>query len=219
MNYIPVVPAMIPKSQAEVLDFAARLSFASELQLDLVDGKFSPTICWPYEPAGDPMTVKHALDAFTLEVDLMVEDPVTAATAWEKAGADMFVFHIETLSLEALVAFSEQSKASIGVSAHGDTTMEKLAAYAEHADYIQLMGIAKIGAQGNPFDESVLEKITLLRTQFPMKSIGVDGSVNKETIARIQAAGADRFVCGSAIVGQSDPEAAHAELVALINDY
>jgi len=218
MIYTSVVPAMIPKSQAEVLDFAARLSFALELQLDLVDGKFSPTVCWPYEPVGDPMAVKHALDAFTLEVDLMVENPVQAAIQWEKAGADMLVFHIETLSLDALIAFSEGTKASVGVSAHGNTSMETLTQYAMHADYIQLMGIAEIGAQGNPFDETVLEKIAMLRKRFPLMSIGVDGSVNKETIARIRNAGADRFVCGSAIVGQADPEAAHTELVALIND-
>lgn len=218
MSYTSVVPAMIPKNQAEVFHYATQLSFASELQLDLVDGIFSPTICWPYDPAGDPMTVKPVLDAFTLEVDLMVAKPIEAAMQWEQAGADMLVFHIETLSLDAMVAFSEQSKASIGVSAHGDTTMEKLISYAEQSDYIQLMGIKEIGAQGNPFDEGVLEKISLLRKRFPMKSIGVDGSVNKSTIAQIKAAGADRFVCGSAIVGQSKPEAAYTELIALIND-
>jgi ribulose-phosphate 3-epimerase len=209
---------MIPKSQAEVLDLASRLSFTSELQLDIVDGKFAPTVCWPYAPLGDPMDVKHVLDAYTLEVDLMVEDPVTAANAWEKAGADMLVFHIETLTLEAFVAFVEQTSASVGVSAHGDTSMETLATYAKHADYIQLMGIAEIGAQGLPFDESVLEKIAYLRSEFPLMSIGVDGSVNKDTIASIKAAGADRFICGSAIVGQPDPEAAHDALVKLIND-
>lgn len=50
-----------------------------------------------------------------------------------------------------------------------------------------------------------------------MKPIHIDGSVNKETIARLAKAGADRFICGSAIVKQSDPEQAHDELSALIN--
>jgi ribulose-phosphate 3-epimerase len=218
MSYTAVVPAMIPTSEAEVIELAARLSFSPEIQLDIVDGVFAPTACWPYQPSGNPLAVKHVLDAFTLEVDLMVSDAVQAATAWEEAGADMLVFHVETLSLDAFKAFSEESKASVGVSAHGDTSMDTLAEYAQHADYIQLMGIKEIGAQGNPFDEGVLEKITYLRNLFPNKSIGVDGSVNAETIARIKAAGADRFICGSAIVGQDNPLQARNTLVSLIND-
>jgi pentose-5-phosphate-3-epimerase len=93
-----------------------------------------------------------------------------------------------------------------------------LAAYADYADYIQLMGIHTIGAQGLPFDETVLEKIATLKAEFPQLPITVDGSVNAETIVRLKKAGADRFICGSAIVQQADPEAAHAALAALIND-
>lgn len=218
MTYVPIVPAVIPKNEQMVLDLAARLTFAQEFQLDLVDGQFAPTASWPYEPLGEPMAVKAALDCYTLEVDLMVAEPLPAARDWLAAGADMLVFHIESLSLEAFRVFSEDTQVSIGVSAHGETTMEELAAYAHHADYIQLMGIYEIGAQGQPFDEAVLEKIHYLRDVFPEKSISIDGSVNAETIARLQEAGADRFVCGSAIVLQEDPEAAYQGLAALINE-
>lgn len=217
MNYTPVVPAFIPKSQIEVIEYASKLTFSPEIQLDIVDGKFAPTICWPYEPSGEPLAVKSYLDKYTLEVDLMVENPIEAAVSWEKAGADMFVFHIETLTIEEMNVFSEKSKASIGVSAHGDTSMESLAEYAEHADYIQLMGIKEIGSQGQPFDEEVLDKIAYLRERFPLMSIGVDGSVNLETIKRIKEAGADRFICGSAIVKQENPEVARTGLIELIN--
>lgn len=217
MNYTAVVPAFIPKSQAEVIEYASKLTFAPEIQLDLVDGKFAPTVCWPYEPAGEPMAVKRYLDRYTLEVDLMVENPIESAGIWEKAGADMFVFHIETLTIEEMNAFSEYSKASIGVSAHGETSMKDLAEYAEQADYIQLMGIKEIGSQGQPFDEEVLDKIAYLRERFPLMSIGVDGSVNSKTIEKIKKAGADRFVCGSAIVKQENPEVAREGLIKLIN--
>lgn len=217
MNYTSIVPAFIPKSQAEVIEYASKLTFSPEIQLDLVDGKFAPTVCWPYEPVGEPMAVKSYLDKYTLEVDLMVDNPIEAAVAWERAGADMFVFHIETLTIEEMNKFSECSKASIGVSAHGETLMEDLAKYAEQADYIQLMGIKEIGSQGQPFDEEVLDKIAYLRERFPLMSIGVDGSVNLETIKKIKEAGADRFVCGSAIVKQENPEVARANLIELIN--
>ena len=219
MKYLPVVPAVIPRSREEVLNFAETLSFSPEYHLDLVDGNFVTAISWPYNPKGDAMSVKPQLDRYTLEVDLMVVNPVEAAQEWVKAGADMLVFHVETLSLDAFKYFAEDvsPSVSIGISAHGDTTLDALSAYAEYADYIQLMGIYEIGAQGLPFDEAVLDKITELKKRFPMKPIHIDGSVNKETIARLAKAGADRFICGSAIVKQSDPEQAHDELSALIN--
>lgn len=217
MSYCPIVPAIIPKSREEVLDFARKLSFSKELQLDLVDGKFVSTVCWPYKPEGDPLSVKSALDIFTLEVDLMVLDPIPAATEWIKAGADMIVFHVETLELKDFKAFVGGIKMSVGVSAHGDTSLDTLSEYVEYADYIQLMGIHEIGAQGLPFDEGVLGKIEELKRRFPDKSITIDGSVNANTLERLRDAGADRFITGSAVALQPDPQAAYAELSALIN--
>ncbi|MCA9362704.1 thiamine phosphate synthase [Candidatus Kaiserbacteria bacterium] len=218
MNYLPIVPAVIPKSQEEVIDFSKVLSFSPEFHLDLVDGQFVETVSWPYTPSGEPMAVKPYLDRYTLEVDLMVANPVSAAKAWVEAGADMLVFHVETLNLNDLKNFANDYKVSIGVSAHGDTPLSTLVEYVAEADYIQLMGIYKIGAQGMPFDENVLDKITALKKQFPLKSITVDGSVNKDTIKRLADAGADRFICGSAIVKQSDPESAHEYLSGLVNE-
>lgn len=217
MRYIPIVPAVIPHSQAEVLDYAQRLNFSQEFHLDLVDGKFVQTVSWPYEPSGEALSVKSQLDAYTLEVDLMVAEPVKAATEWIIAGADMLVFHVETLPLEVFRNFVEGTDVSVGISAHGDTTLDTLCEYVEQADYIQLMGIHTIGAQNLPFDESVLEKISELKKRYPQKSISVDGSVNASTIERLAKAGADRFIVGSAISLQTDPQSAHAALFALIN--
>jgi len=218
MNIKPIVPALIPKNQEQVVEYANVFKFSPEFHLDLVDGNFVSSVCWPYEPHGEAMSTKPQLDAYTLEVDLMVERPIAAATEWIKAGADMLVFHIETINLADFKALtSEVDGVSFGVSAHGDTTIETLAEYAKEADYIQLMGIHEIGAQGLPFDEKVFDKIAFLKQKFPLKSITVDGSVNRDTVKRLSDAGVDRFICGSAIIGQPNPEKAHAELAKLIN--
>jgi ribulose-phosphate 3-epimerase len=217
MTYAPIVPAIIPPSREELLRYAEALTFSPEIQLDLVDGEFVSTVCWPYEPAGDPMSIKSQLEIFTLEVDLMVADPIPAAEAWLKAGADMIIFHIETLDLETFKDFADSVNISIGASAHGDTTMDQLSEYIEYADYIQLMGIHEIGAQGLPFDEKVLDKIKELKRRFPEKSITIDGSVNADTIVRLREAGADRFIAGSAVTLQPNPKEAHDALSALIN--
>lgn len=217
MIYSPIVPAVIPKSQAEVENFSKVLAFSGEFHLDIVDGNFVQTISWPYAPVGEPLAVKPYLDVYTLEVDLMVAEPIKAATKWIEAGADMLVFHVETLSLDTFKNFANTTKVSVGVSAHGDTPLQTLISYAEYADYIQLMGIYEIGAQGLPLDEGVFVKIAELKRVFPKMSITIDGSVNKNTIEKLYNVGADRFICGSAIVLQPNPEVAHKALLGLIN--
>jgi len=217
MSYTPIVPAVIPRSDQEVKTHAANFSFSKEFHLDVVDGKFLSKATWPYEPVGEPMSVKTELDAYTLEVDLMVEQPIIAAAQWIAAGADMLVFHVETLSPEVFANFADESSVSVGISFNGHTTMETFETYLPHADYVQLMGIYEIGQQGQPLDEAVFEKIAYIKEQYPMLSITVDGSVNEHTIQRLKAAGADRFIVGSAITLQDDPHTAYQSLNTLIN--
>jgi len=209
---IPIVPALIPADEAAVRHTLERLAFANEIHLDVVDGAFVPSVSWPYQPAGEPTAVKPYTDQFTLEVDLMVVDPLPAAVNWITAGADMLVFHCETLTLENFKNFEEYTHVTVSICAHGDTPVSTLLEYAEYADGVQLMGIHEIGAQGLPFDEAVIEKISEVKAAYPDKPVTVDGSVNHDTVARLVAAGADRLIVGSAITLQPDPAAAHTAL-------
>ncbi len=218
MTYISIVPALIPTTEAEVVSATGALLFARELQIDVVDGVFVPTVSWPYNPLGEPVAVKPHTDRYTLEIDLMVANPIAAANAWVKAGADMLVFHVESLSLEAFKRFKEHTTVSIGVAFHGDTPLETFLPYVEEADYIQVMGVETIGAQGQVFDTKTIEKVALLRQRFPNYSITVDGGVNADTIQSLKKAGADRFIAGSAIVKQADPRAAYEALKALVGE-
>lgn len=212
---IPVVPAIIPDTALAVRTHGAALGFSLELHLDVVDGIFVPFSSWPYNPAGDPAEVRTTTDRFTLEVDLMVEKPLLAAERWVAAGADMLVFHVETTPLPAFIAFAEQAKVSVGVSALSDTPDATLWPYLAHADYVQVMGIAQIGSQGQPFDPRALTRIAAVKRDFPNLTISVDGSVNRETIPLLREAGVDRLIVGSAIVKAPDPAVAHFELSAL----
>ncbi len=220
MSRIPIVPAVIPNSEAEVVTMTKTLAFSHEFHLDLVDGQFVPATCWPFEPLGEAVAVKPHTDKYTLEVDLMVANPIKAAKEWIKAGADMLVFHIESVDLASFVDFVQHTDTpvTVGVSFHGETPVEALLPYAVHADYVQIMAIHTIGSQGQPFDERTFDKIKKIRSEFPQLPISVDGSVNKETIARLVRAGVDRLIVGSAIVKQGNPAEAYEELCALVNE-
>jgi len=216
---IPVVPAIIPKSETELLEMMTLLQGVPELHVDVVDGKFVPFTSWPYEPAGVPKSVAIKASAFTLEVDLMVEDERAAAEAWLMAGADMLVFHVEAITLAAFRDFANNAPAGVSViiSAKNSTPLQDLLPYVPYADGVQLMGIAEIGAQGQSFDERVLERIIHLKQDHPQALITIDGSVNETTIPVLKAAGANRFICGSAITQAINPLLAYKALHALAN--
>jgi pentose-5-phosphate-3-epimerase len=129
----------------------------------------------------------------------MVDQPIIAAEKWIAAGADMLVFHVETVPKEVFANFAAETNISIGISFNGETSMETFERYIPFADYVQLMGIYEIGKQGQPLDEAVFEKISYIKQTYPLLSITVDGSVNEHTIERLKAAGADRFIVGSAV--------------------
>ena len=68
------------------------------------------------------------------------------------------------------------------------------------------MGIAKIGFQGQPFDERVLANLRTLRAKYPTLSLGVDGSVTLETAPKLVEAGALWLACGSGVFAAPDIE-------------
>ncbi len=214
---IPIVPAIIPKSADEVISFVSKLSFSHEVHVDVVDGQFVPALSWPISVEESPMAVKPYTDKFTLEVDLMMINPFPAARQWEKAGADMIVFHVETVDIDSFTDFCKHSAASVGIAFHGETTLDSVKPYLPYADYIQVMGIEVIGAQGQPFSARTIEKVGILKAQYPHIPVSVDGSVNKDTIKEIMKAGADRLIVGSAISKAEDMSIAYEELVSIVN--
>lgn len=217
---IPIVPAIIPRSEGAVIEATRTFRFSHEYHLDIVDGVFVKSISWPYEPEGEPLSVKAHTDKYTLEVDLMVSNPVAAAKEWIKAGADMLVFHVETIDVATFkdfARFDAPKDVSLGVSFSGDTSREALLPYLEYADYIQVMGIHTIGLQGQPFAEATLDHVRFFKEEYPQLPVSVDGSVNENTVERIVKAGADRLIVGSAIVGQSDMEAAYKKLRTIVD--
>lgn len=214
-QFSPIVPAIIPTSAESLVQTLRQLSGVPEIHIDVVDGVFVPAISWPYEPVAEPVSLKSHLDQFSLEVDLMVQEPLPAAAAWVLAGADRLVFHCETISLEAFKQFSAQPAVSVGICALMDTPVATLAPYLEYADYAQVMGIAQIGRQGQPFDERVFERVDYIRSVQPTLPLSIDGSVNQATLRDIITHQLERYIVGSAIVQQANPLQAYEALVSL----
>ncbi|PIT96594.1 hypothetical protein COT82_02375 [Candidatus Campbellbacteria bacterium CG10_big_fil_rev_8_21_14_0_10_35_52] len=205
---IEIIPAIIPRSLDDLNKKYSQVKhFTDIVQIDVMDGKFVPSVSWPYVNNNEDKekSVIAEID-FNFEVDLMVLNPEVVVGDWIKAGAKRVIVHIESIKnfLEIFDAIS--GKVELGIALNTNTPNERIYQLIWKIDFIQFMGIEKIGFQGQNFDERVVKKITDLREKFSGIIISVDGGVNIENAPRLIKAGVNRLVSGSAIFESGDIE-------------
>ncbi len=220
-----VLPAIIPESYEDLnCKMSAVKGVVKLVQVDICDGKFVPSKSWPYvgdyENHFEKITEEDEGFPFwqnmDFEADLMIKNPEESAEKWIKAGAKALVLHIESSpkilelvkDLRKTYGYSGDSliNVEIGIALNIDTSNEVLNEFLEPnaqdktlADFVQFMGIKKIGYQGQEFDEEVYEKISDLRKKYPNITISVDGGVSFDNYKYLVEAGANKLISGSAI--------------------
>lgn len=213
-----IIPAVIPQSEAHLKEMLVTVAqFSREAQVDIVDGIFVPSISWPYPEGGNLQVLSQFTTSMDIEVDLMIKDPELVMRGYLETGVRRAVIHLESVTdLGPIVALKREFDFALGFSISNDTPLEVLESVIGYADYVQVMGIASIGVQGQPFDERVLERIrTIVGMHFATLPVSIDGSVNAETLPRVIEAGVSRVVVGSAILNAPDPRAAYEHLFSL----
>ncbi len=184
------------------------------VQIDLCDGVFVENTTWL--PGEDFEKELAFLDEyrsfFNYEFHLMCKNQLEFFSRVEKLKAWSVVIHIEELlNTKELIEIIERAKNSyikVVISAKIDfleKVKEDILTLLENYEdmELQIMGIEKIGVQGQEFSERSLSLIRFFRKNFTEKelSIQVDGSVNLETIGLIRRAGANKALVGSYLLG------------------
>ena len=219
MQKLPkVTPAVIPQSFEHLKDTLVLVGeFSSGIQIDIVDGVFVQHSSWPYVPHGNIRDIAPYISNLEVEVDLMIDRPERVLEEYLVLGVTHVVIHLEAVqNLEQILEMRKRFSFKLGFSINNDTPFSVLQNVLMHADYVQLMGIAHIGVQRQPFDRRVLTYIREVRLANPGILISVDGSVNAESITLLKDAGVDRFVSGSAILSAEHPKKAYEGLFALV---
>lgn len=220
---IEVIPAIMPKSFSDLSEKVSRVSsYASFIQIDLMDGKFVPEKTWPFfsyndSDFNDLLNENKGLPEWEhvdYEVDLMTVMPDSDAFDWIQAGAKRIIIHVEsTRELQKLIdeirseygnPKESATAPEIGISAGNDTELSRFEEFIPSVDFVQCMGIARIGYQGEPFDNRVIERIKTLRQKFGELILSVDGGVTDMTAHALISAGANRLVSGSFIFGSGN---------------
>lgn len=193
------------------LDLVARAT--PLVQIDIMDGKFVKTKSWPYY-ASDRASLEKLLtesdglphwDKLDFEIDLMVSKPEGVIGDWITIGAKRLVIHVEsTKNLKEIIQTLKERSVDIGLALNPSTPTDKILPYLEDIQFVQFMGIDTIGIQGEPFDESVFDKMREFHNAHPEIVISVDGGVDFDNAKDLVEAGAKRLVSGSAIFESGD---------------
>ncbi|MSR71435.1 MAG: hypothetical protein EXS50_02050 [Candidatus Taylorbacteria bacterium] len=212
-----IIPAIMPKNFEELSEKAGLVrGLVDFVQVDIMDGKLTKHSSWPYKKTPDVYfdALKNESKGLPFwedldyEFDLMVVNPEEVVRDFVNSGASRIIIHVETITNWTDIIEVLKEKVEIGLAIGISTPIDILEPYINDIDFIQCMGIARIGLQGEPFDEKVLEKISQIKSLYPDKIVSVDGGVHEDSAPILIASGADRLVVGSSIFESGDVEEA-----------
>ncbi len=218
---VTVVPSLPAGSLREIKRLSKSLAgIARDIQIDIVDGVYVPHTSWPFtqrHPMQSFLKMKKYTDNFMLEVDCMVQNPEQYLDAIVQLEPKRICIHVgSTTAYDDIIAHAYTHGYTLGLAFTNDRALDLLDTYSDDVGYVQLMGIAEVGQQGQPFDERTLDRARAVRARYPELEIAVDGSVNMQTMPALYAAGVTRFAPGSAVAKQKDQAAAYKQLCELV---
>jgi ribulose-phosphate 3-epimerase len=165
---------------------------------------FGPMICQALKP--------HAKTAdgvaVPIDVHLMIQPVDALAGAFIDAGADLVSFHPDASThVHRSVQAIKAKGARAGLVFNPAEPLDVLDWVIDDIDLILIMSVNP-GFGGQGFIDSALRKIEAARKRIEASGkdirLEVDGGIKADNIRRVADAGADTFVAGSAIFGQSD---------------
>lgn len=213
MSKVQIIPAILPYTFAELTDKIELIKgFTKAVQVDVCDGQFVQNATWPYRKHDDSFEkIIHeeegmpGWESIDYEFDLMVNRPEEVVEEWVTAGAARVIVHAEAKGdiAEAFVKLS--GTVEVGLAINIDTPLDLIELHQGRINFVQCMGIDRIGFQHQAFDDKVLNKIKEIKAKYPDLIVSIDGGVSLESAPKLIEAGANRLVVGSAIFNADNP--------------
>ena len=186
------------------------------VHVDIMDGHFVPNIS-----IGIPVvkSLRKVTD-LTLDVHLMITEPIRYVRAFCEAGADLVTVHLEADTPEKIhetLSLIRSMGVKAGISVKPGTPAEALEPFLKEVDLILVMTVEP-GFGGQKFMADMMPKLSSLRDRLaetnPECLLEVDGGIDTVTAPIVKENGANVLVSGSAYFRSDDKPAFIASLEA-----
>ncbi len=184
------------------------------VHVDIMDGHFVPNIS-----IGIPVveSIRKVTD-LTLDVHLMITEPIRYAERFCKAGADLVTVHLEADTPEKIHETLTRIRGmgvKAGISVKPGTPAEALEPFLKEVDLILVMTVEP-GFGGQKFMADMMPKLRYLHNRLqqvnPECLLEVDGGIDSVTAPIVKENGANVLVSGSAYFRSDDKESFIAAL-------
>jgi ribulose-phosphate 3-epimerase len=174
---------------------AAEAAGADYIHIDVMDGRFVPTISM------GPLVVEAArrVTMLPLDVHLMIVEPERHIPAFVQAGATGISVHVETCPhLHRVVEQIREAGARPAVVLNPHSPALLLKEILPFVDMVLVMTVNP-GYGGQSFIPQMLAKIREIRAMSDTLDIEVDGGIDEQTAPQVVAHGANVLVAGTSV--------------------
>ncbi|HJA67175.1 ribulose-phosphate 3-epimerase [Lachnoclostridium sp. An169] len=191
---------------------------AGYIHFDVMDGIFVPSISF-----GMPVLSSiRGTTGQTMDVHLMVTEPVRYVEEFARCGADIITVHLEACE-DPGAALDRIHSCGVraGISIKPGTAVEELIPYLDRAEMFLIMSVEP-GRGGQKFIPESLERIRKLRNLLDERGIEadieVDGGIYHSNVGEVIDAGANVLVSGSGVFN-GDVEKNTADFMEILRRY
>lgn len=178
------------------------------IHYDVMDGQFVPNLSF-----GAPILSHLKTDTeLGFDAHLMCQNPDILLEDFAKAGATSLSVHLEACpNIHQTLQKINQLGMVSGIALNPGTSYQAAYEAIKKANFVLIMSVNP-GFGGQKFLPEVLEKVSLIRKNFPGKNIQIDGGITDITAPLAIQAGANWLVAGSYIFGAKNMESAIQKL-------
>jgi len=182
--------------------------FANQVHIDLMDGKFAPTISPSLEQVWWPSKL-------TADIHLMYQKPMQYIEQLIKLKPRLVLIHAEAEVHHMDFAARLHRAGILAVLAIlQDTPVENTYQIMHSFDHV-LVFSGDLGHHGGQANLGLLDKVRKIRDHYPEAEIGWDGGINDQNAGQLVNGGVDVLNVGGFIAGARDPAAAYSKLTNL----